>query len=185
MSWIKVVEDESASGTLKEVYDKIKRARGKLSNIMRVHSLRPEVMDAHMDLYLKIMFGRIKLSRKQRELIATVVSAVNKCKYCLTHHGDALNHYWKDDAKVKTLVNDFRSVDLDDKDRAMLEYAFKLTKAPQNIAEDDLEALRKHGFSDEDILDINLIASYFNFVNRVAAGLGVRFSDEELKGYKY
>lgn len=67
----------------------------------------------------------------------------------------------------------------------MLEYAYKLTKTPDKITREDIEILRKSDFSDKDILDINLITSYFNFVNRIASGLGVNFTSKELQGYKF
>ncbi|HHH77745.1 MAG TPA: peroxidase [Thermoplasmatales archaeon] len=65
----------------------------------------------------------------------------------------------------------------------MTEYAIKLTKRPRAMEEGDILILRECGFSDRDILDINMIASYFNFVNRIALGLGVEFSSEEVTGY--
>jgi uncharacterized protein YciW len=66
----------------------------------------------------------------------------------------------------------------------MIYYVIKMTKTPGQITQDDIDALRDTGYSDEDILNINLIMSYFNFVNRIALGLGVEYSDEEAKGYK-
>ncbi len=65
----------------------------------------------------------------------------------------------------------------------MLDYVFKLTKTPYDVKKSDVEILQKSGFSDENILNINLITSYFNFVNRIALGLGVEFSLDEKKGY--
>ena len=77
MAWIETVHEDAAEGDLKSVYDSIEAARGRLSNIMRVHSLNPEAMRTHMDLYLAVMFGRSGLKRDERELLATVVSATN------------------------------------------------------------------------------------------------------------
>ena len=67
----------------------------------------------------------------------------------------------------------------------MLDYAVKLTEAPSSVTEADVEAMRRAGFSDAAILDVNLITSYFNFVNRIAEGLGVAFDPEEMSGYRY
>jgi alkylhydroperoxidase family enzyme len=67
----------------------------------------------------------------------------------------------------------------------MLEYVYKLTKTPDKIKKADIEVLHKSGFSDKDILEINLITGYFNFVNRIASGLGVEYTPKEVKGYKY
>lgn len=185
MAWIEVIDEAAATGELKAVYDAIEGQRGKLSNIVRIHSLSPQTMQAHIDLYMKIMFGRSRLRRADRELIATVVSAANGCSYCVNHHAEALNFYWKDRARTGRVMQDYRTAGLTPKQEAMLAYAVKLTCDVAAVTEDDVAALREAGFSDRDILDINLITSYFNFVNRIAAGLGVEFSPEEVAGYKY
>ena len=185
MSWIRVVNEAEAKEELKKIYNDLAKKRGKISNIMKIHSLNPEAMKKHMELYLTLMFGHSNLSREERELIAVVVSSSNHCDYCVSHHAEALNHYWKDNDLIKKLINDFRTVDISEKKRKMLEYVFKLTKTPYDIKKADVELLRKYGFSDEDILNINLITCYFNFVNRIALGLGVEFSSEEVAGYKH
>lgn len=185
MAWIKVIDEKEATGNLREIYDEIKSSRGKIANILKIHSLNPQSMKDHMNLYLTIMFGPSGLSREEREMIAVVVSSINRCDYCLNHHAEALNFYWKDTEKLEKFKKDFTQVGLSQRHKRMLEYAVKLTKEPYNMEEHDVELLRKAGFNDEDILNINLITSYFNFVNRIALGLGVEFSEEEIKGYKY
>lgn len=185
MPWIRIIDEAEAEGDLAGLYDEIRRARGKVANIMKIHSLLPETMRKHLELYMATMFAPGGLRREQRELIATVVSAVNGCAYCTRHHAEALNFYWKDEEKLRKLIEDHRRVELAPKDRAMVEYAAKLTRSPSAVAEQDVQTLREAGFADEEILQINLIASYFNFVNRVALGLGVEFTEEEARGYKY
>ncbi len=185
MAWIRVIEEPEAQGKLKEYYEEIRRARGKVANIMRVHSLQPEVMMAHLNFYRTIMLGPSGLSRHQRELLATVVSALNGCAYCVRHHAEALRAYVKDEDFVAQVQRDYTQAPLDAKDRAMLDYARQLTQAPASLTRNDVEKLQKAGFSDDEILSINLITSYFNFVNRVAEGLGVEFSEDEARGYRY
>ncbi len=185
MAWIKEIEPESAEGKLKEVYDGIIGNRGKLSNIMKVHSLLPGSMQTHMDLYLSVMFNKNSLSRELKELIAVVVSVCNNCEYCINHHAEALNFYWKDEKRINDLISDFRSMDFPVKVFAVLGYAEKLTLHPHRLAPADVENLRIHGYNDEEILNINLIVGYFNFVNRIVLGLGVEFNEEELTGYNY
>lgn len=185
MPWIKQINESDATGHLKEIYQNLNSNRGKISNIMKVHSLNPNAMKSHLDLYMSIMFNNSNLSREEKELLAVVVSAINNCEYCLHHHAEALNSYWKDDAKIDELINDYKSIDFDIRTLAILNYAEKLTITPFLINEYDIQNLRIHNLSDEDILSINLIVSYFNFVNRIANGLGVEFSEEEVKGYKY
>ena len=185
MAWIDVVEKDAADGRLAELYRTIARSRGKVSNIMRIHSLSPETMQAHMDLYLAVMFGKAGLSRVQRELVALVVSAANRCDYCVRHHGEALNFYWKDRERVRAAAVDFRGVELSGRERALAEFAEKLTTRPGDMTESDVSVLRAAGLDDREILSVNLIVAYFNFVNRVASGLGVDLSEDEAEGYVY
>ena len=185
MTWIKLVEEKEAVGKLKEYYDHVKRTRGKIANILKVQSLNPDALKAHLDLYLTLMFGKSDLTRIQREMIATVVSATNNCDYCTTHQGEALLRLTKNAELVRQIKHDFKKVDLTSKCSAMLKYAVKLTKDPSELHPKDIEELRQVGLNDTNILNINLITSYFNFVNRIALGLGVKFSQEEAKGYKY
>ena len=185
MPWIRVIEPEEASGKLKEAYEEIIEKRGKVSNIMKIQSLNPRAMMAHLDLYVGIMFGRSKLSREEREMLATAVSTVNQCDYCQIHHGEALNYYWKDKNRVEQFINDLEGFNLSKRLRRMIDYGIKLTKSPQKMSKKDIDSLRDVGFSDDDILLINMIVAYFNFVNRIALGLGVEFSEEEITGYKY
>jgi uncharacterized peroxidase-related enzyme len=185
MVWIKVIDEKDATGKLKEVYEKVGGERGKIANIYKVNSLNPQSMEDHLNLYRNLIYGHLELTREQRELIAVAVSVTNGCQYCIKHHAEALNAYWKDSRKLNEFIDNFNSVELPEKDRTMIEYAIKLTKSPKTVTEDDIKKLRKQNFSDTDILNINLIASYFNFVNRVALGLGVEFNPDEVKGYKY
>lgn len=185
MSWITVIDENEAEGELNGVYDEIIGARGKMSNIMRVQSLNAASMRAHIELYVTLMFKRSSLRRPDCELLATVVSSLNGCDYCIMHHAEALQFYWKDRDRVDRLVRDYRTADLSGEQLAMAEYARKLTSKPSSVTEPDINELRSVGFTDRQILDANLIVSYFNFVNRIAEGLGVEASDEEVAGYKY
>lgn len=185
MAWIRVIDETEAQGKLKECYDEIKRARGKIANIMKVHSLQPDAMMAHLNLYKTLMFGPSGLSRRQRELLATVVSALNRCAYCVRHHAEALRAYVQDESFLEHVQRDYTQAPLDPRERAMLDYAQKLTRSPAQVTPQDIEQLRRVGFGDAEILSINLIVSYFNFVNRIALGLGVEFSEDEARGYRY
>lgn len=185
MSWIKIINEKSAKGKLREIYDEIIKKRGKLSNIMKIHSLNPEIMKAHMELYIKIMFSKSKLKREEKEMIAVIVSKANKCGYCINHHAEALNFYWKNKEKLKKFIDNYKNLNLPERQKSMLDFAIKLTGNPDKIREKDVKNLKKAGFEDDEILDIVLITSYFNFVNRIANGLGVEFNEEEVRGYKY
>lgn len=184
MSWIKVIDAESAEGALKESYRKLLDKRGKVSNIMSVQSLDPVAMERHLDLYTHLMFKPSGLSRAERESIAVVVSAANNCAYCVSHHAEMLSRYEKDNALLKQMLSDVNFMSLPDRRSALLRYAHRLTTRPGSMREEDVDGLREAGLSDDDILDVNLVVAYFNFVNRIALGLGVDYSDEEMTGYK-
>lgn len=82
MAWIKEISAVDATGKLKELYQRINgRTEGEVANILKVHSIHPDVMEAHLNLYENIMFGESGLSRSQREMIAVVVSSTNACEY--------------------------------------------------------------------------------------------------------
>lgn len=186
MPFIDIVEPTDASGSLKEIYNGLQKSRGKLAMVHKIQSLNPESITAHMDLYMTIMFGKSPLKRAQREMIAVVVSAANKCNYCLLHHSEALNHYWKNEERVKKLQDDYSSVNLADVDRRLCELAENLTKKPHSLDEQrDIQPLKDLGLSDRAVLDATLVISYFNFVNRMVLGLGVKTDAEEVKGYNY
>ncbi|TVP54576.1 MAG: peroxidase [Gemmatimonadales bacterium] len=185
MSWIPMVSEEEAEGELAEVYREISGRRGKLSNIMRVQSLAPRAMKIHLDLYVELMFSRPGLSRAEREMIAVVVSVANDCTYCTLHHEAALHAWWKDADRVRRLRNDPDGVELSDRERALVEYAQELTRAPAEVDSGAIDRLREVGLADDEILQANMIIAYFNFVNRIAEGLGVEAPPGEVEGYEY
>lgn len=184
MPWIEEIEIGAADGRLAEIYSELVAKRGKVSNILKVHSLNPEAMSNHLDLYMTLMFGASGLSRAEREAIAVVVSASNDCAYCVNHHVRALRRYIKDKETLAMLSQADGLETLEPRLSNIVRHAEKLTSAPGAMTESDLDELRAVGLAQKDILDLTLIVSYFNFVNRIALGLGVTFTDDELRGYK-
>ena len=184
MAWIEQTDADDADGKLAEIYAELIEKRGKVSNILKVHSLNPEAMSGHLDLYMTIMFGKSGLSRAEREAIAVVVSANNDCEYCVNHHLEALKRYIKDEETLSLLAAADGLETLEPRLSNIVRHAEKLTDVPGAMTESDLGELRAVGLSDRDILDLTLITAYFNFVNRIALGLGVVFDAEELSGYR-
>lgn len=185
MAYIEVKNYTDAEGRLKEIYDDLIKSRGKLAEVHKIQSLNPETIVAHMDLYLKIMFGRSPLKRYQREMLGVVVSKSNGCEYCITHHAEAVNFYWKDDKKLAEFIHDHTAVSLSSKDRLLCDYAKELTLNPQNFNDSSwADQLKAMGFNDRAILDATLVIGYFNFVNRIVQSLGVGLEDDP-GGYNY
>lgn len=183
MSWITEIAPHEAEGVLKEMYGELTRTRGKIANILQVHCLRPSALHAHLGLYMDLMFARGGLSRRQRELIAVIVSRANACEYCVAHHLEALSRYITDANVLAAIAKGIHASQLPLVDRELLTYASKLTREPHTVSEDDIQRLRTVGLTDDDILLANLIVAYFNFVNRIALGLGVEFTPDEVSGY--
>ena len=124
------------------------------------------------------MLGDSGLSKLEREMIAVVVSSINHCYYCLTAHGAAVRQLSGDPKLGEMMVMNFRAAKLSERQRAMLEFAVKLTEEPAGIVEADRAALRQAGFTDRDIWDIASTAAFFNMSNRVAAAVDMRPNPE-------
>lgn len=184
MSWIEEKEIDEADGRLAAVYAELVAKRGKVSNILKAQSLNPDAMADHLDLYVTLMFGESGLSRAEREAIAVVVSATNDCNYCVRHHTEALRRYIDDEEIVQALTSADGLEVLEPRLGNIVIHAEKLTSAPSAMSRSDLDPLRAEGLSDRDILDLSLIVAYFNFVNRIALGLGVTYTEEEASGYR-
>jgi len=120
MAWIETIDVEHATGTLREVYKDVIRKRGKLSNIMRVHSLHPDAMQKHTGLYYSILFDQSSLSREEREILAVTVSVMNQCPYCIFHHSEALRCFCNDDSRIDRFIQDPTSLSLPKKKQIMI-----------------------------------------------------------------
>lgn len=185
MAWIDTIDLDDADDELRALYDEILDTRGKVSNILKVHSLNPSALAAHLELYDTLLFGRSEVRRAEREALAVVVSAENECTYCVQHHAEALAAYW-DDVRVDQIAADHTALDdLGEKLRTACDVAVLLTRSPDAMTEAEVETLREAGWADRSVLDIVLITAYFNFVNRIATGLGVEVTPDEVSGYEY
>jgi uncharacterized peroxidase-related enzyme len=185
VAYIRTIHEDEAEGKLFELYDEIQRNRGRVSNILRAQSLDPKTMRAHLDLYMSTVFGKGGLSRKEAEVLALCVSVVNGDDYGATHHRDALLRYAKDPAWVEEVAKDPHKAKMTPRERALVDYAVALTAAPGKVSHKTVEALRKAGLKDEEILQAAQVVAYFNFSNRLAIGLGVELEDPADRDYHY
>ena len=177
MAWIDIINEEKAEGGLKDQYADLVEPWGGVDNILKIHSLNPASLAAHVHLYKTIMYGKSPIHRTDREMIAVVVSAINHCYYWIVHHGEGLLKLTKNESLVSQLKSDYTQADISPAQMAMLEYAAKLTEHPADMISEDVERLRDVGFKDRAILDINQVVAYFAYVNRVVDGLGVDLED--------
>lgn len=185
MAWIKTVSPEKATGRTKEVYDSIFERRGHIANIFIAEGMEPEVLSYQVGMYTELMMGPGPLSREEREMIAVVVSAANKSEYGATHHSEALGDVDKNPEALAKILHDFVTKSESPRIKALLAYAAKLTLDPKDITEDDIKDLREVGLTDEEILRADLVASYFNFSNRITLGLGIELERGKSRKYRY
>lgn len=151
---------------------------GMVPNVLRAHAFDIDKLNAFTALYNDLMLGDSTLSKLEREMIAVVVSSINRCFYCLTAHGAAVRELSGDPKLGEMMVMNYRVADLDPKQRAMLDFAALVTKESSAVEESDRQKLRDVGFSDRDIWDIINVAAFFNMTNRVASSTDMRPNDD-------
>ena len=178
MSWIKTVPYDQSTGKLRRLYDRVKGPGDNVDNIMMAHSLRPHSMEGHMVLYKNVLHHTGNTVPKWfLETIGVWVSLLNACEYCVEHHFAGLKRLLEDDRRAVAIRAAFEArlpetAPLDAAQRAALEYVARLTLEPASVSQDDLVTLRKAGFNDGEILEINQVAAYFSYANRTVLGLG-------------
>lgn len=161
----------------KAYFDKCREKLGLVPNVLLAYAFDEKKLRAFTDMYNDLMLGESGLSKLEREMIAVAVSSINHCFYCLTAHGAAVRQLSGDPKLGEMMVMNFRVAELSERQRAMLDFAVKLTEDPDKIVEEDRAALRQAGFSDRDIWDIASTVGFFNMSNRVAAAVDMRPND--------
>ena len=151
---------------------------GMVPNVLRAHAFDIDKLNAFTALYNELMLADSALSKLEREMIAVVVSSINRCWYCQVAHGAAVRQLSGDPALGEAMVMNWRVADLDARQNAMLTFAEKVTTASAQVTEADRDALRQEGFSDRDIWDIANVVGFFNMSNRVASATGMRPNPE-------
>jgi uncharacterized peroxidase-related enzyme len=172
IAWLRVPAADEVPEEVGALWQRAEEKLGFVPNVLRTWALRPEHMlrwRKYMDELLK---GESGLSEAQREMIGVVVSATNRCFYCVTSHGAAVRTLTRDPVLADALATNYRHARLEPKERAMLDFAVKLTEEAYRCSEDDVEALRAAGWSDEDVMDIAEVAAMFNLTNRMANAFG-------------
>src|SRR5262245_24173408 len=157
-----------------EYFAKCQEKLGFVPNVLKAYAFDNAKLRAFILMADDMMLGDSGLSKAEREMIAVAVSAINHCHYCLTSNGAALRQRAKDPELGELIAQNYRAANLDPRRKAMLDFAAKLTEAPDKIEEADREALRRAGFSDRDIWDIAAVASFYNMSNRMAAAADIK-----------
>ena len=155
---------------------------GMVPNVLQAHSFDIAKLNAFTGLYNELMLADSGLSKLEREMIAVVVSSINRCFYCLSAHGSAVRQLSGNPILGEQLVMNYRVADLDERQRAMLDFTAQITQASYTVEEEHRQALREVGFNDRDIWDIINVAAFFNMTNRVASGTAMHPNDQYHSG---
>ena len=158
-------------------FDACQDKLGMVPNVLKAHAFDIAKLEAFTGLYNDLMLGESGLSKLEREMIAVVVSSINSCFYCQTAHGAAVREMGTPELGEMMVMN-YRVADLEPRQRAMLDFAVKVTEASARIEEADRQILRDAGFSDRDIWDIANVAGFFNMTNRIASAVDMRPNPE-------
>ena len=155
-------------------FQKCQDKLGFVPNVLVAYAFDTAKLEAFAAMYNDLMLAPSGLSKLEREMIAVAVSSQNRCYYCLTAHGQAVRQYAGNPLLGEQMVMNYRAARLDKRQRAMLDFAVKLTAEPWAVEEEDRARLRKAGFSDRDIWDIAAVVGFFNMSNRVASATDMR-----------
>lgn len=179
--------DRDADAGLQAALDSARTPHGTVDNVMRAHSLRPATMRGHAALYRAVLHDDSNtLPAWFQETLGSYVSMLNDCPYSLANHWANARHLMADDARAGAVEAALRARRpervFSGAELALLVYAEKLTLRPGRMARADIDALKRAGVDDGEILEANQIVAYFNYVNRCLNGLGVT-TDGDVVGY--
>ena len=178
-AWFFSIPDErELPDRLQGLFAKARETIGFVPNVFRSYSYRPERLSAWFAHYRQLHEPSTNLSAADREMIAVVVSAYNRCTYCIVAHGHALAAALDDRLLADYIATNWRHASLDERRAAICEYAEKVTARPHELAEADLQRLRDVGLSDHEVWDVVEIAAMYNFTNRMALALGQQPNEE-------
>ena len=156
----------------------VQEESGFVPNVFLTLAYRPDEFRAFFAYHDALMEKDGGLTKAEREMIVVATSAANQCQYCVIAHGAILRIRAKNPLIADQVAVNYRKADITPRERAMLDFAMKVSVDAQRISEEDFAALQPHGFSDDDIWDIAAISAFFALSNRLANFTGMRPNDE-------
>jgi uncharacterized peroxidase-related enzyme len=173
IAWFFPIPDEHAlPDRIQSLFAKARERIGFLPNVFANYSYRPERFSAWFSHYHQLHEPTEHLDEADREMIAVVVSAYNRCTYCIVSHGHALRVALNDEIEADYIATNWRHAGLDERRTAICVYAEKLTASPHLMTEADLDGLEAVGLTKEEVWDVVEIAAMYNFTNRMALATG-------------
>jgi uncharacterized peroxidase-related enzyme len=178
ISFLPVPDRDDVPEGVTRLWDKAEEAFGFIPNVFRAQAVNGDQFLAWWGYFNLLVNKEGHLSNADREMLAVVVSGLNQCTYCVVSHGAALREY-SGDARTADLIDiNWRQAKLADREAAMCAYAEKLTLAPAEVTEADLQPLRDVGLDDHQICELVQVVGMFNMTNRVSTALGMVPNDQ-------
>ena len=172
MPFVVQVDESQADESLRNTYAKLRASFGFVPSFFQVLGVRPELAESHWQL-LEIIMRDGELSRITKEMLLLVVSGINSSSYCIAAHLDVLSRLEIDPKVSRKLSTNFRAAQVDEKHKALFEFAEKLTRDPSSIGKADADCLFEKGWNERALLEAAVTVGWANLINRVAFGLGV------------
>ncbi|MGH9064041.1 MAG: peroxidase-related enzyme [Acidimicrobiales bacterium] len=172
ISWFPVPGEEELPEDLGRLFEKARERLGFVPNVFQAYAWRPDRLRAWFGHFRQLHEPTPGLSAAEREMVAVAVSMANGCLYCLVAHGAALREALGDPVLADRITLDYRRAGLDERGRALLDYAVKVTRAPTECDREDIARLMALGLSEEEVWDVAELAAMYNFTNRLAMATG-------------
>ena len=174
-----VADSEALPDDLRKRIDEVSDKAGFVPNVFLALAHRPDEWRAFFAYHDALMEkGTPALGKAEREMIVVATSALNQCQYCVIAHGAILRIRARNPLLADQLAANYRKADISERQRAMLDFAIKVSQQSETVDEADFAGLREHGFDDEDIWDIGSISAFFGLSNRLANMMNLRANDE-------
>lgn len=163
---------------IREKILQVQEKSGFIPNVFLVLSHRPDEFRAFFAYHDALMEKAGGLTKGEREMIVVATSGLNQCTYCVVAHGAILRIREKNPLLADQIASNYRKADITPRQKVMLDFAVKVSQRAFEVCDSDLEALHRHGFSDEDIWDVAAISAFFGLSNRMANLTDMRPNDE-------
>ncbi|MCA8202207.1 peroxidase-related enzyme [Burkholderia sp. AU33545] len=159
---------EDLPDDIRERIATVQEKSGFVPNVFLTLAHRPDEFRAFMAYHDALMDKPGNLTKAEREMIVVATSSVNQCQYCVIAHGAILRIRAKDPLIADQVATNYRKADITARQKAMLDFAMKVSQTAHQVGEADFDTLKSHGFTDEDAWDIAAISAFFGMSNRIA-----------------
>jgi len=174
-----IPEFEDMPQDIQQRFTEVQEKAGFIPNIFLTLARRPEEFRAFFAYHDSLMDKETPgLSMAEREMIVVATSARNQCQYCVIAHGAILRIRARNPHIADQLASNYRKADISERQRAMLDFALKVSRQAETVNESDYEKLNTLGFDDEDIWDVGAISAFFGLSNRIVNMSSMRTNDE-------